>query len=278
MAPLSNLKPIFSIAGSDPSGGAGIQADLKTFCIAGVYGCAAVTCLTVQNTLGVAAYHALPADLVAHQIQLVLEDIKPGHIKIGMVGNEEIAAAIGQCLGNFNGPVFYDPVLLATSGDSLFNHNDCRVLFETLLNRVTVVTPNTAELQTLTNMDCTTESAIENAVRYLLAICPNLDAVAVTGGHLNISADTVTDFLFIRKQGGITHRAHSHPRLKTRNTHGTGCTFSSAFAAYHLLTDDYEKAFLKAGRMLEELINKSAGIQLGAGNGPLFHHLFDRKA
>jgi hydroxymethylpyrimidine/phosphomethylpyrimidine kinase len=274
----SHEKTIFSIAGSDPSGGAGIQADIKTFTTLGVYGCAAITCLTAQNTKGVASYLPVDPAFVKKQINLVLEDIRPDHIKIGMVGNGEIAIAIGECLDTFQGVIIYDPVLKASSGQSLFEPGDSNALSACIIEKATILTPNTKELQALTQLECDTAENIMQAAQRLLDKFPNLTGVVVTGGHFQEQSDLITDFLFLKDTADtVTHKTATHPRIKSTNTHGTGCTFSSAFTSYHLLTGNYEKAFHNAIAFSEKLIMKSAEIKIGTGNGPLSHHLFPRK-
>lgn len=273
--PEKQNKSILTIAGSDPSGGAGIQADLKTFTTLGIYGCAAITCLTAQNSLGVKSYLPVAPSFVKEQIDLVLEDMQPDHIKIGMVGTGDIAVAISESLDKFEGVVVYDPVLKASSGHSLFESGDSTALVKSVIEKTTILTPNIKELQALTRLECNNDERIARAAQYLLDTFPNLAGVVVTGGHFEEESDAITDFLFLRDIGDqVIRETAIHPRIKSTNTHGTGCTFASAFASYHLLTGSYEKAFYKGVAFLEDLIKKSSSISIGKGNGPLIHHLF----
>lgn len=267
---------IFSIAGSDPSGGAGIQADLKTFALLGVYGAAAVTCLTVQNTLGVRSFTPVAPALVQEQVRAVLDDLPVSHVKIGMVGSAAIAAAIAEALHDFAGEVIYDPVLRAGSGHSLLE-GDARTALTQLLDRVTVLTPNLPELAALSGIPCTTAAEIASAISALFQRHPRLAAVVVTGGHRNEAGSEIIDLLCQRHADGtLTTIEHRHPRLISRNLHGTGCTFASALAACHALSGSYEQAFTEASTFVATLIEQSVAVTLGHGAGPLHHHLARR--
>jgi hydroxymethylpyrimidine/phosphomethylpyrimidine kinase len=270
-------KVILTVAGSDPSGGAGIQADLKTFAVLGVYGAAAITCLTAQNTRGVAS--VLPVDplMVARQIELVLTDLPVTHVKIGMVGTSDIAKAIGTALSGFAGEVVYDPVLKATAGNPLLEPTAVTTIKEQVISRATVLTPNLPELQALTGLPCTHQEEIIAAGRRLFANFPNLRAIIIKGGHGPLSNDRVTDYLLLPAGSGDHDWFQTdHPWLNTSNSHGTGCTFASGFAAFHLLTGSYPQAFSCAATFLEQLLTISADSHLGHGTGPLLHHLFPR--
>lgn len=262
---------ILTIAGSDPSGGAGIQADLKTFSTLGVFGCAAITALTAQNTLGVEA--CLPVDpaFFRKQVQLVLNDMPVSHIKIGMVGSNEIAAVIDDLLDFFPGEVIYDPVLIASDGHALFEQTNPEPLLRHVVDRATVLTPNLHELELLTGMRCLNREDMIHAVQSLFTRFSRLRSVIVTGGHIHEAPKTVTDFLINRK---LAIQTTDHPRIKTKNSHGTGCTLASAFAAFHLLFGDDALSFRKAIGFVAQLLEKSASWQLGKGTGPLVHHLY----
>jgi len=264
---------VLAIAGSDPSGGAGIQADLKTFASLGIYGAAAITCLTVQNTQGVRSFTPLAPEVVQEQIRAVLDDLPVSHVKIGMVGSTAIASAIAETLADFPGEVIYDPVLRAGAGQSLLD-GDARTALGRLLDRATVLTPNLPELSALSDSSRATATEIDAAVAQLFQRHPHLDAVVVTGGHRDEAAGEIVDLLCQRAaDGGLTMVEHRHPRLASRNLHGTGCTFASAFAACHALTGSYEQAFTKACAFVATLIAQSAAINIGHGTGPLHHHL-----
>jgi hydroxymethylpyrimidine/phosphomethylpyrimidine kinase len=272
-------KAVLTVAGSDPSGGAGIQADLKTFAVIGVYGAAAITCLTAQNTMGVAS--VLPVDpvMVRRQIDLVLADLPITHIKIGMVGTAAIAAAIGAALAGFAGEVVHDPVLRATAGPPLLEPTALAEVREQVIGRATVLIPNLPELQTLTGHTCTSREDILTAGRQLFADFANLRAVIVKGGHARSRQGLITDYLLLPGAGPDPDcYPADHPWLETTNSHGTGCTFASAFTAFHLLTGSYEQAFARTTAFLAELLTISAGSRLGQGNGPLLHHCWRRPA
>jgi len=281
--PHHNMPMALSIAGSDPSGGAGIQADIKTFTVIGVYCGAAITAITSQNTLGVSSYLPLPAALVKRQIQDVLDDLNVTHIKIGMVGNQEIARAIGEVLAGFTGEVIYDPVIKSSDGVSLFAAGSTAVT-EHIISHTTILTPNITELEIISGLECSNESRALEAAQAMFALSPRLKAVCVKGGHMNVQGKTVIDYL-VRKspgeqgeqpQGFNVSRIH-HPRIFSRNTHGTGCTFASALTAYHMRTGDIDKAFTYTCAFMDTLLNRSAPHLIGHGTGPLLHHYFIRQ-
>jgi hydroxymethylpyrimidine/phosphomethylpyrimidine kinase len=268
-----------AIAGSDPSGGAGIQADIKTFTVLGVYCGAAITALTSQNTLGVSSYLPLPAAFVGRQVEEVLADLNVTHIKIGMVGNGEIAAALGDVLRSFAGEIIYDPVLKSSGGTSLFTPGS-RAITEHLLPRTTFLTPNLAELEILAGRDCPDSRTALAAARSLFALAPRLKAVCLKGGHMDQQNRTVTDYLVLPPVPGAEQEAADrilpvrHPRIFTRNAHGTGCTFASAFTAYLMRTGDISQAFSSTCAFVDILLRASASHRIGHGAGPLLHHSF----
>lgn len=277
------LKTALAIAGSDPSGGAGIQADLKTFTMLGVYSGAVITCNTVQNTTGVASYHPVAAELVRKQIMAVLEDIPVSHIKIGMVGSREIASAIYDALENFEGEVIWDPVLRASSGQLLTEAAGASDILEILAKRATVLTPNLPELAALTRKNIINTETMFDAALYLLDRFEKIRTILVKGGHREVKDNAVTDFLVRRKKNddstsSTSHEVFSeiHSRIETKNDHGTGCTFASAFTAFHLLTGSERTAFTKTSAFMQELLELSAAYEIGHGHGPLLHHLASR--
>ena len=273
-----NSWAVLSIAGSDPSGGAGIQADLKTFTAIGVYGGAAITCLTAQNSLGVSSCLPIAPDFVKEQIRLVLADLPVSHIKTGMLGTDEIAGAMAEALHNFSGEIICDPVLTASDGHDLFQKTKGNTGLEALLRTATVLTPNLPELATLTGQKLETPQEATEAAIALLARYPKLRAIVLTGGHLREQAGEVEDFLLLKQDSGPKILTAKHPRIATQNTHGTGCTFASAFAAYHLLHGNDQDAFFKAVAFVDAILRQSASLALGKGKGPLAHHLFRNKA
>ena len=264
-------RAILSIAGSDPSGGAGVQADLKTLTVLGVYGAAAVTCLTVQNTLGVESCHPVEPELVYRQVSTVLADLTVTHVKIGMIGSEAVAQAICQALQGFAGEVIYDPVVFTSVGRPL-KTTDTLDGVRRVAGLATVLTPNLHELGLLAGAPCLTPDQALAAGRGLLQAFPNLQAVVIKGGHLQEEHPLVTDLLLL---GDSTEPlTRTHPRLTTTNTHGTGCTFASAFAAWHQRTGDYGEAFRQSVDFLDTLLTLSAPWGLGHGRGGMSHHLY----
>ena len=250
---------ILIIAGSDCSGGAGIQADIKTVTFLGGYAMTAITAVTVQNTLGVSAVHAIPPGIVAAQIRACLDDIGADAVKIGMIGDGLTAMAVADALAGVRVPIVLDPVMVAKGGAALLADEAIEALVTRLLPLATVVTPNTPELAALTNTE------IEDAADALLAAQELLEqgprAVLAKGGHL--AGDTLTDWL-VTGQG---HRAFTSPRIDSRHTHGTGCTLASALATGLGAGLRLEAAVERARAFVRQGILTAPGF--GAGHGPL---------
>ncbi len=258
------LPVVLTIAGSDSGGGAGIQADLKTFAALHVYGASVITAVTAQNTLGVSAIHTIPADVVAAQIASVVTDLRPSAVKIGMLSTAEIVAVVAAQLRTFLlSPVVVDPVMVAKGGDRLLAPEAIQALIEELLPLATVLTPNVPEAETLLNRRIGSLEDMEHAARDLAALGPR--DVVVKGGHL--SGAMATDILY----DGTTKelRRYTVSRIATVHTHGTGCTFSSAIAAYLALGEPVRTAVENAKTYLTGAIANAPG--LGAGNGPVRH-------
>jgi hydroxymethylpyrimidine/phosphomethylpyrimidine kinase len=268
--PLQLLPTILTIAGSDPTGGAGIQADLKTLTAIGVYGAAAITCITVQNSRGVTESVPLESGLVARQVQAVLADHDVTHIKMGMIGTIEIARALGELLTDFHGEVIYDPVLASTTGHSLFQDSHFDELENQLISKVTVLTPNANELAQLCRQQINTPEEALSCARSLLARHQHLRAMVVKGGHLEPESPTIHDYLVMKDHETHTNR---RPRRVSRNLHGTGCTFASAFSAYHCLTRDYAQAFTMTAAYMDTIIHASSTLSIVKSDmgGPLVH-------
>jgi hydroxymethylpyrimidine/phosphomethylpyrimidine kinase len=264
-----------TIAGSDPSGGAGIQADLKTFTIVGVYGGAVISCLTVQNTQGVFATQPVEPSLVKKQIAQVLNDLNVTHIKIGMLGSTAVTESICEELKDYTGEIIYDPVLISSSGQELIEPKGYNTIRRQLIPISTVLTPNVPELSILSEKKCSTKDTLLSAAEKLFQHHERLRSIIITGGHFEPEKNVITDFML--KNPGTDHQANceeiSHPRIASNNTHGTGCTFSAAFTAYHLLTGNDSKAFRKSTKYMETIIRNSAQFKIGHGTGPLMHHL-----
>jgi len=258
------------IAGSDPTGGAGIQADLKTLTDLGVYGAAVITCITAQNSHGVSRFQPLAPDLVHDQILAVLSDHHVTHIKIGMIGTAGIAAVIEEILQEFTGQVVYDPVLSATTGHGLAGPDALAAMKQLLLPRVTVLTPNLPELTKITGRKIEKKEDIFQATQTLFTRYPALQCVVVKGGHGRTTEGTMTDYCFLRHD----RRQIRHPVIDTKNSHGTGCALASAFCAYHLKTRSFEQSFTWSVEYLQRLLVESAPykiVQNVRGHGPLLH-------
>ncbi|MBZ5607536.1 MAG: bifunctional hydroxymethylpyrimidine kinase/phosphomethylpyrimidine kinase [Acidobacteriia bacterium] len=250
-----------SIAGSDPSGGAGIQADLKTFHQFGVYGEAVVTLLTVQNTVAFERVECVPAELVVEQIRAVIGDIPPGAAKTGALGNREIVEAVADVAAGFRFPLVVDPVMLSKHGGALIARDAIAALKDKLLPRAFLVTPNLEEAELLTGIEVRDIAGMRAAAERLRGLGPR--AVLVKGGHL---AGSATDILL--HDGGWEEFAAE--RIETRHTHGTGCAFSAAITALLASGEELVAAVRTAKRYIGEAIRTSPG--LGAGAGPVNHH------
>lgn len=255
-----------TIAGSDPSGGAGLQADLKTFSALGVYGATAITAVTVQNTQGVKYVHKLPAQVVYDQIVTIMEDVHIDAVKIGMVNDAETLDAIVRALSEFK-PKFLvvDPVMVSTSGCALMQPDALAVMKERLLPMADVVTPNLPEAWTLAG----TEDSVDDAAQAILRL--GVKALLIKGGHA--AGKVKTDCLYINKGDGLKYVHFTAETVETKNTHGTGCTLSSAIAAFAARGLRLEDAVRQAKTYLTEALRAGADIVVGKGYGPV-NHLF----
>jgi hydroxymethylpyrimidine/phosphomethylpyrimidine kinase len=256
-----------TIAGSDSGGGAGIQADLKTFSALGVYGASVVTALTAQNTRGVQAIHDVPAEFVAAEIDSVFSDLKVAAVKIGMLSRPDVIAAVADGLARHARgiPVVLDPVMVATSGDRLIAGEAVAVLRDRLLPRADLITPNLPEAAVLLGDDESADEAeAESRARRLLAL--GARAVLVKGGH-GTGPESVDHF--VTAEGGA--RRLAAPRVPTRNTHGTGCTLSAAIAAHLALGRPMEEAVAAAKDYLTAAIGAADRLTIGQGHGPVHH-------
>ena len=256
---------VLSIAGSDSGGGAGIQADLKTFAALGCYGMTAITALTAQNTLGVSGIHGVPPEMLKAQLSAVLDDIGVDAVKIGMLHAPDIVRTVAWALRHYGvKQVVLDPVMVATSGDRLIAPDTVQVLVDELFPLATVVTPNLDEAALLLGRPIADAGELDAAARDLLAL--GAKAVLLKGGHL--PGDEVADLLV--SGDGPAQRLAS-PRIASRNTHGTGCTLSSAIAAYLALGHPLDQAVAKARGYILQAIAEGADVYTGAGHGPLNH-------
>lgn len=251
-----------TIAGSDSSGGAGIQADLRTFAALEVYGASAITAVTSQNTLGVRGVEVLAAKFVASQIDAVLDDVPVGAIKTGMLASAAVAEAVVVELTKCNVPIVVDPVMVAKSGALLLDDDAVAVVGSRLLPLATLVTPNLAEAERLVGFAVRTVDDQERAARLL--VDRGAKAALVKGGH---SQGDPVDVLFVGES--LTLKKLTSKRIETMHTHGTGCTYSAAIAAYLARGVMLVDAVTKAHAYVATAIAQAPGI--GRGHGPLHH-------
>jgi hydroxymethylpyrimidine/phosphomethylpyrimidine kinase len=254
-----------TIAGSDSSGGAGIQADLKTFSALGVYGASVIAALTAQNTKGVTGIHDVPSEFIAAQIDAVFSDLDVGAVKIGMLSQPAVIEAVAAGLDRWKAKnVVLDPVMVATSGDRLLNPDAVEVLKRVLIPRAHLITPNLPEAAVLLE-----EPAARNEDEMLAQAGRLRDrgaqAVLIKGGH--DTGEEAVDMLVL--PSSFTRLAA--PRIDTKNTHGTGCTLSSAIAAGLAKGQDLITAVREAKVYVSEAIAASDRIEIGSGHGPVHH-------
>lgn len=268
--PRVHLTPIaLTIAGSDSSGGAGIQADLKTFAALGVYGCSAIASLTAQNTQGVQAVFPTPPEFVQAQIISVMDDIAVTAIKTGMLATADIIAAVADSLAMYRHlPLVVDPVMVATSGDRLLAEDAIQTLIHQLLPLATVITPNLHEAAVLLRLDVAQNlHEMQHQGELLLAL--GAQAVLMKGGHGQ--GEEATDLLLTQHEC----MAFAAPRLNTPNTHGTGCTLASAIAAGLAKQMPLSQAVQTAKHYLHAALVAAQHLHVGSGSGPVHHfHAF----
>ncbi len=255
------IRKVLTIAGSDSGAGAGIQADLKTFAALGVYGTSAITAITAQNTLGVTRVLALSPKLVAAQIDAVIDDIGAHALKTGMLANAAIIEIVAQMIRERRlKTVVVDPVMVATSGDLLIKKNAVASLRDKLLPLAAVITPNLPEAEELTGMKLRSAADIGAAAQRIVEM--GARTVVIKGGHLKGPA---VDLFY----DGKKFSSLSAPRIRTQNTHGTGCTFSAAIAAFLARGERVETAVALAKKFITSAIRSSFAI--GAGHSPVHH-------
>jgi hydroxymethylpyrimidine/phosphomethylpyrimidine kinase len=250
-----------TIAGSDPSGGAGLQADLKTFHQFGVYGEAVVTLITVQNTVRVSRVVVLPPALILEQIEAVLEDIPPAAAKTGALGSAEVVEAVARAAAAFRFPLVVDPVMVSKHGLPLLPEAAAHAVRQHLLPRAALVTPNLPEAEALTGIAIHGIEEMRAAAARIHEM--GARAVLIKGGHLETDA---TDLLF----DGANWREFPAPRIATRHTHGTGCTYSAAITAGLASGLPLGEAVARAKAFIQRAIQTNPG--LGQGCGPVNHH------
>ncbi len=254
-----------TIAGTDPSGGAGIQADLKTFSALGAYGTSVMTALVAQNTRGVQSVHNLPEDFVAAQLESVLSDVRIDSAKIGMLSNQQNIFVVADALRKYPIPyVVLDTVMVAKSGDPLLLPDAVDTLCQELLPIVSLITPNLPEAAVLLNekMAETESQMLTQGYKLLEMGC---QAVLMKGGHLS---DPESPDWLITPQG---EWRFTSPRITTKNTHGTGCTLSAAIAALRPRQVDWQSTVIEAKNYLQAALEKADSLEVGTGIGPVHH-------
>jgi hydroxymethylpyrimidine/phosphomethylpyrimidine kinase len=260
------MRTALTIAGSDSGAGAGIQADLKTFAACGVYGTSAITAVTAQNTLGVTAWEAISTELVVAQIEAVAGDLPPQAVKTGMLASAAIVEAVAAAIGGLDLPnLVVDPVMIAKGGDRLLRDDAVAAIKVHLLKLAEIVTPNIPEAEVLSGASIRTIADMRAAARRIHALGPRV--VVVKGGHMDATdAGGVVIDVVCTPDEEFELRG---PRLETRHTHGTGCTFAAAAAAFLAQDHAVDEALRHAREYLEGAIRHAPG--LGQGHGPLNH-------
>ncbi|WFE69239.1 bifunctional hydroxymethylpyrimidine kinase/phosphomethylpyrimidine kinase [Thiomicrospira sp. R3] len=265
---MTKIKNLLTIAGSDPSGGAGIQADIKTFSATGSYGMSVITGLTAQNTQGVQAIHPVPAEFVKAQLDSLFADIQIDGIKIGMLGDASIMQAIVPTLRDFNGPIVLDPVMVAKGGASLMSHTAAQTLIEVLLPLAGLVTPNLPEMAVLVGQaEAQSQQQMQQQAEQLIKL--GAKAVLAKGGHLVVGEGVRESSDLLIMQDGF--HWFSAPRIETANTHGTGCTLGSAICSYWAQTADLPSAVAQAKTYIQGAIEHANQLKVGQGHGPTHH-------
>lgn len=261
-----------TIAGSDSSGGAGVQADIKTMSALGCYAASAITAVTVQNTMGVTAVHAVPPEVVAGQIKAVMDDIKPTAVKVGMVNDTDTIHAIAHTIKPYlmeNGGglrhLVVDPVMVATSGSRLMRDDALQCFCRKLLPLATLLTPNVLEAEVLANMRLTSDDEMDKAALRILNL--GCRALLIKGGHIE---GEKKDRLYLSSQPD-SPQFFVAENIATRNTHGTGCTLSSAITAWLAQGEEVTAAISKAKSYLTAALRAGAEVEIGQGHGPVNH-------
>ena len=261
-----------TIAGSDSSGGAGVQADIKTMSALGCYAASAITAVTVQNTMGVTAVHAVPPEVVAGQIKAVMDDIKPTAVKVGMVNDTDTIHAIAHTIkpylmehGGWLRHLVVDPVMVATSGSRLMRDDALQCFCHKLLPLATLLTPNVLEAEVLANMRLTSDDEMDKAALRILNL--GCRALLIKGGHIE---GEKKDRLYLSSQPD-SPQFFVAENIATRNTHGTGCTLSSAITAWLAQGEEVTAAISKAKSYLTAALRAGAEVEIGQGHGPVNH-------
>jgi hydroxymethylpyrimidine/phosphomethylpyrimidine kinase len=268
------IPKVLSIAGSDSGGGAGIQADLKVITALGGFGMTAITAITAQNTMGVTRIQDIDLDVVEAQIDAVVTDIGVDIVKIGMLASPAIVKTVARCLKKHQiNQIVLDPVLMATSGASLGGDDTAKAMVAELFPLATIITPNLHETSILLGRPIQKTSHFKEAAQELLAMGPK--AVLIKGGHLEGEPKDLLDYLIwhdmIDGEPVVLHQEFLHPRIPTLNTHGTGCSLSSAIATYLADKHDLKHSVAKAISFVAAAIEAGQRLDIGKGPGPLWH-------
>ena len=262
----STIKNVLTIAGVDPSGGAGVLADVKVMSALGTYACAVIAALTAQNTRTVSGILPVPAQFVAQQLETLFEDVRIDAVKIGMLGATDIMQTVAESLCRHRPRwVVLDTVMVAKSGDRLMPDESVDFFREHLLPLADLITPNLPEAAVLLGKKDIAAAEMKQAAAELFALCEGRSAVYLKGGHLD--GKNACDVLY----DGKTFVEFDSPRVQTKNTHGTGCSLSSALAACLAKTDNLELAAKMAKEYISEAIAASSALDVGSGHGPIHH-------
>lgn len=256
---------ILSVAGSDCSGGAGIQADIKTISALGGYAASAITAITIQNTLGVQAVHILPSEIVCKQIEVVMDDLQPDAIKIGMVGNASIVHALANCIRKYKPRnVVYDPVMVSTSGRQLIAEDAILEIKKVLFPLTSLITPNLDEVMVITGKALYTTDEMTKVAQEISELYGT--SVLIKGGHL--TSNEMCDVLHVL---GDDIYLYKGDKIESKNLHGTGCTLSSAIATYLATGYSMNEAVRQSKEYINGAIIAGKELNIGHGNGPLWH-------
>lgn len=261
---------VMTIAGSDPSGGAGVQADIKTISACGCYATSAIVAVVDENTVGVTGVHPVPVNFVTGQIRSILDDVGTDAVKIGMLHSSELVRAVRDTLDCYPGvaDIVLDPVMVATSGDPLLEYDAVATVRDVLIPRSRVITPNIPEAELLLGCKVHSQADLPDVARELSRLGAS---VLLKAGHL--TEGVVEDVFYNRETGEMTRLCS--PRINTRNTHGTGCTLSSAFASFLARGCRLDEAAIRAKEYIAAAISAGAAYAIGHGHGPVHHfHAF----
>lgn len=263
-----SYKRVMTIAGSDPSGGAGVQADIKTISALGCFATSAIVAVVDENTVGVTGVHPIPADFVVGQIHSILDDIGTDAVKIGMLHSSELIRAVRRTLDEYPSlrDIVLDPVMVATSGDPLLEADAVATLREVLIPRARVITPNIPEAELLLGSKIGSQDQLPDAARELARLGAS---VLLKAGHLAATETELVDIFYNVETGRLSRLAA--PRVDTRNTHGTGCTLSSAFASQLALGKPLDEAAAAAKAYIAAAIAAGSRYRVGRGHGPVHH-------